>query len=83
MKTPRVHTVDGWPAKPRALRERDWVWVAFFILDIVSVLVALSFVGKSRRGYPSDSNAIKLLTVGSSSRPYNDRFRWATDISLG
>lgn len=49
VKSPQVHTVDGWPAKPRALRERDWLWVVIFILDIVSVLVALSFVGKLRR----------------------------------
>ncbi|KAA6409996.1 MAG: hypothetical protein FRX48_06610 [Lasallia pustulata] len=57
VKSPQVHTVDGWPAKPRALRERDWLWVVVFILDTVSILLALSFV------------VLAMITIGLNGQP--------------
>lgn len=44
-KHPHVHKIDGWPAQPRKLRRRDWLWIVLFILDLVSVLLVLSFIG--------------------------------------
>ena len=57
-KTPQVQTIDGWPAQPRALRKRDWLWIVIFVLDIVAVLLALSFIGTSHMRYLSDFDSI-------------------------
>lgn len=82
-KHPQVHKIDGWPAKPKALRERGCLWVIMLILDIVSALLALLFIGKLRIRNPFIFNAVTLLTMKCSSRLYNDRVRWATDIWMG
>lgn len=82
-KTSQAHIIDGWPVKPRALRKRNFLWIVIFILDVVSVLLALSFVGMLRMRQPFDFNTIMLLTSGCSSRLYDDRVRWATDNCVG